>query len=86
MDPATKFWIEVIAVSCMPITLVGIIWHRIKSEMGMGYRALQFLAIGVVMPIVLILTLEGKLSDGAAAAIIGGVIAYLFTSAAKESK
>jgi hypothetical protein len=49
----------------------------------MGYRALQFLAIGVVMPVVLILALEEKLAGEAVAAIVGGVVAYLFTATTK---
>ena len=86
MDPAATFWIEIIAALTMPLSFVAVVWHRIKSEMGMGYRSLQFLAIGVVTPIVLILGLENKISGEAISALIGGVFAYLFTTASKEAK
>lgn len=78
--------VEVIAALTIPISFIGVIWHRVKSEMGMGYRSLQFLAIGVVMPVILILALESKLAGEAVAAIVGGIVAYLFAAAAKESK
>jgi hypothetical protein len=83
MDPAAKFWIEVIAAATVPIAFVAVVWHRTSREMGMGYRSLQFLAIGVVLPVVLILGLEEKLSGEAIAALVGGVVAYLFTATAK---
>ena len=81
-----KSIVEIIAALTVPISFVAVIWHRVKNEMGMGYRSLQFLAIGVVMPVILILALESKLAGEAVAAIIGGVVAYLFTAAAKEIK
>jgi hypothetical protein len=83
MDPTSKFWVEIIAAATIPLAFLGVIWHRISREMGMGYRALQFLAIGVVMPVVLILALEEKLAGEAVAAIVGGVVAYLFTATTK---
>ncbi len=86
MDTDAKFWIEIIAALTIPFAFGMVVWHRVKNEMGMGYRSLQFLAIGVVMPIVLILALEGFLAGDAVAALIGGVIAYLFTANAKETK
>jgi hypothetical protein len=74
------FWIEIICALTIPISVVAVVWHRVTRDMGMGYRALQFLAIGVVVPAVIILALEGKLAGEAVAAIIGGVVAYLFTA------
>ena len=75
-----KFWVEIIAALTVPIAFIGVIFHRIKSEMGMGYRSLQFLAIGVVCPVVLVLAMESRLEGQAVAAIFGGVVAYLFAS------
>ena len=48
--------------------------------MGMGYRAIQFLAIGVVVPALIILGIRGILPGEAIAAIVGGIVAYLFTA------
>lgn len=86
MSVDAKSIIEVIAALTVPITIVSVVWHRVKSEMGMGYRALQYLAIGVVLPVVLILGLEGVIDGNGISAIVGGIVGYLFTSAVKESK
>jgi len=80
------FYVEIIAALTIPASFVVVVFHRLKSQMGMGYRSIQFLALGTVMPIVMILALEGKLAGEAVAAIIGGIVGYLFTSAAKPTK
>lgn len=81
-----KFWVEIISAFTVPITIGLLIYQRIKKEQGLGYRVLQFLAIGVITPIILILALEGMLMGETVAALIGSIVAYLFTSAIKESK
>ncbi len=49
----------------------------------MGVRSIQFLAIVVVLPVVLILALEGILERSAVGALIGALVGYLFTNIGK---
>lgn len=80
-----KFWVEIIAALTIPISLVAVTWHRVKTGLGMGVRSLQYLALGVVLPIVLILGLEGILDTGAISTLLGAVVGYLFSTATKDA-
>ncbi|MCP4318361.1 MAG: hypothetical protein GY789_20675 [Hyphomicrobiales bacterium] len=80
------FWIEVIAALTIPFCFGAVVVERIYNKKGLGLRSIQFLALGTVMPIVLILALESVLAGEAVAAIVGGVVGYLFASVGGPSK
>lgn len=82
MDQA-RFWIEIISAATMAIGVVSVVVHRIKLEKGMGVRSIQFLALVILGPIVLILALEGILEKSAVGALIGALVGYLFTNIGK---
>ena len=81
-----KFWVEVIAALTIPISFVSIIIYRMKRDSGAGYRVIQLLALGSVLPAVLILALERLIETGTIAALLGTMIGYVFSPAAKPSK
>jgi hypothetical protein len=58
---------------------IGGVWNRIKLGKGIGIRFIQYLGLVVLVPIIAILSLEGRISQemtGAiAAAAVGGVLA-----------
>ncbi len=57
----------------------GGVWNRIKLGKGIGVRFVQYLGLVLLVPIIAILSLEGRISQemtGAiAAAAVGGVLA-----------
>jgi hypothetical protein len=77
-----KLWIEIIATAAMPIAIVAVIVHRIMLKRGIGVRAIQFLALAIIPPFVLVLALENSL-EGAAGALIGALVGYLFSNIGK---
>jgi hypothetical protein len=83
-----KSIVEVIMALAVPVALVAVVWHRIRTEKVWGYRSLQFLAIGVVMSIGMIPALEGVLDRGGIGTLPGAVVGDLVStaSAAKEAK
>jgi hypothetical protein len=85
MDQA-KFWVEIIAALTVPICFVAVIVHRVKQELGMGYRAIQFLALGAALPIVLILGLEKIIEAGTIGTLLGAVLGYVFSTSAGTNK
>lgn len=75
----TKDWLELIAVGIMALCPVLLMIERLVSGRGIGVRAIQVFAIGLVVPLVLILALESKLSNETLAALIGSLIGYLLS-------
>lgn len=76
--------VEVAAVLIMAGALGGILYDRIKKNKGIGVRVIQFLAVSFVIPTVLILALEAKLSTDATAAILGAVVGYVLSGIGKD--
>ena len=75
MKDAVEITLLAIAVICA----VGGVWNRIQLERGIGLRFIQYIGLTVMLPIIAILSLEGRISQemtGAiAAAAVGGVLA-----------
>jgi hypothetical protein len=61
------------------VGMVGGIWNRIKTAKGIGVRSLQFLGLTVLVPVVVILSLEDRISQemtgAVAATAVGGILA-----------
>jgi hypothetical protein len=60
---------------------IGGIWNRIKLQKGIGIRFIQYLGLTVLVPTIVVLSIEDRISQemtGAiAAAAVGGVLAGL---------
>ena len=82
----TKSWIEIIAVLSIPLGMCLMIYHRVKQKMGIGVRAIQFLTVAIVTPLILILALEGILERSAVGALIGAIIGYLLSNIGEYDK
>jgi hypothetical protein len=58
---------------------IGGIWNRVKLQKGIGIRFIQYLGLTVLVPTIVVLSLEDRISQemtGAiAAAAVGGVLA-----------
>jgi phosphate starvation-inducible membrane PsiE len=58
---------------------IGGVWNRIKLGKGIGLRFIQYLGLTVLVPIIVILSLEGRIGQemtGAiAAAAVGAILA-----------
>jgi hypothetical protein len=73
---------EVVEYVLLAIALIGAsggILNRIKTQKGIGLRFIQYLGIVVLLPLIGVLSLEGRISQeitGAiAAAAVGAVLA-----------
>ena len=81
-----RLWIEIIAAATIPIAILSVIVSRTLQKKGLGLRTIQFLAIGTIPPLVLILALEKFLEPGAVGALIGALVGYLFSSFGKPDE
>ena len=75
----TREYIELGAMLIMALVVIGIFLERLISGRGLGARVIQFLAVGLIVPIILILALEEKLAPETTATIIGALIGYLLS-------
>lgn len=74
-----KEYIELIAALMLPLGFIGFMWHRIATKKAIGVRAVQFIAVVFLLPIILILGMEKLLDGQTLAALIGGLIGYLLS-------
>ena len=71
--------VEIIAAGLMVLGVVIIMVHRIKLGMGIGARVIQFVAVVLVVPAILILALEKVLSAETTATLFGTITGYLLS-------
>lgn len=73
--------IESVLLAVVVLAIVGGIWNRLKLSKGIGVRFIQYLALTVLVPVIAILSLEGRISiemtGAVAATAIGAVLAGL---------
>lgn len=73
--------IEGTLLGVVVVGIVGGIWNRLKLNKGIGVRFIQYLGLAVLVPIIAILSLEGRISiemtGAVAAAAVGAVLASL---------
>ena len=71
-----KALIEVFAGLVMILGLLGIFALRWRQERGIGRRAIQLATVILVVPVTLVLAIEGILNSQTVAAILGGIVGY----------
>ncbi len=64
--------------------VVGGIWNRIKTSKGIGARFLQYLGLTVLLPLVVILSLEDRISQEMTGAIAIAAVGGLLASIGKD--
>jgi hypothetical protein len=70
----------------MVIGIVGIIYHRVKGGYGIGDRAIQFVGLCLIIPTILILSLENKFAGCELGTILGTVIGYTLSGIGGRDK
>lgn len=73
-------WVELIAAASIPLAIIGLFVNRWQSGKSLGVRAIQTLSVAMFMPTVVVLAMEKVLDGAAVAALIGGVVGYLFAN------
>lgn len=79
-----KVAIEIVACLIMIGSIIGIFIDRWRTKRGIGVRVIQFVAVTLVLPIVLILALEGVLSGETTATLLGTVVGYILSGIGKD--
>ena len=76
--------IELLVASIMVAGLIGIFIERLITKRGIGVRVIQFLAVTLIIPSILILSLEGILEAQASATLFGTIVGYVLSGIGKD--
>ena len=76
--------IELLAAGIMVAGLIGIFIERLITKRGIGVRVIQFLAVTLIIPSILILSLEGILEAQASATLFGTIVGYVLSGIGKD--
>ncbi len=77
-------WIGLIGALIMAGGLGGIFYLILKQNMTIGTKAIQFLAVVFVLPLVLVLGILNVLGRETIGTIIGTVVGYVLSGIGKE--
>ena len=79
-----KVWLEIVAALVMIVGVVGIFIERMRSKRGIGVRVIQFLTVTLMLPIILILSLEEILNNQTIATLLGVIAGYILSGIGKD--
>ena len=93
----TIHYVEIMLVSLMILIVISLVilrlaWKRTKNDGetilggGIGIRLIQFLAVGLLIPSIVILALEGFLDKSVLGTLLGTIIGYVLSNIGDESK
>jgi hypothetical protein len=71
--------IELICAGLMVVGILGVMIHRFKTGMGLGARVIQFVAVVLIVPSIVILSLERVLTPETTATLFGAITGYLLS-------
>ncbi len=75
--------VEIVAIAIMALLVLGIFIERLKNRRSLGARSIQFLAVGLLIPSIVILALEQAITADATATLIGALTGYLLSGIGK---
>ena len=79
-----RLWIELFAVLIMAGGLGGIFYLIIKQNAIIGIKTIQFIAIVFILPMLLILGLEGSIGRETMSVLLGTIVGVLLSGTGKE--
>lgn len=79
-----QLWIGIIAALIMAGGLYGIFYLVVKQNASLGIKAIQFLALVFVLPLLLILGVYNVLGRETIGTLLGVVVGYVLSGFGKE--
>ena len=76
----TKNIVELIAGAAILVGPIAVIVERVVADRGIGARAIQFAAVVMLIPTIVILALERIIDAPTVGTLIGGLSGYLLSS------
>ncbi len=77
--PDAKTIIEILAIIMSAAGLCGLLFHRWQTNRSIGARAIQFATVVLLIPAILILSLEDKLNPQSLGTLLGAIAGFLLS-------
>jgi hypothetical protein len=79
-------WPAVLIVCLAVLAMCVVVWdrHHHDPKKGIGVRAIQFLAVVLLIPSIVVLSLVGKLEGQATATLLGTIVGYVLSAIGKD--
>ncbi len=78
------WWLYIGFLVIMALSVAGILYHYIRHKKVIGIRAIQLVAVVLIVPVLAILGLRHILEGETIATIIGGLCGYLLSGVSTE--
>ena len=79
-----KYLIEILVVLMMIGGAGGILYGVMKGTLAFSGRTIQFAALAVVLPTMIVLALEGRMGSEATTGIVGVVVGFALSSMTRQ--
>jgi hypothetical protein len=80
-------FVEVAMLALMFLSIVALFLNRQQLRRGIvGMRSIQFVAVVFILPMTVILAMEGKLDTSSTAFVFGTIIGYVLQHATDEKE
>lgn len=86
MNETTAAIIQYACLAMMSIAILGILYRSTFGKKGIGARVIQFVAVVLIIPTILILSVREILNPETIATLIGGLLGYLLSGIANYDK
>ena len=78
--------IVLLMAATMPLGLGGVLWHRIVTGKSLTARSIQFVAVAMLVPAIVLLSMEKVLDGSTVGTLIGGLTGYLLSGISNYDK
>lgn len=75
----TKEIIELIMASIMALVLVGLFLRTMIQKKGIGARIIQFTCVSLIIPTIIILSMEDIIPGSTVGTLLGGLAGYVLS-------
>jgi ABC-type proline/glycine betaine transport system permease subunit len=95
LSPETRAWIAIALIVLMFVSVIGVLilvalYRKVedKKERRVRFRrrSIQFLSVGLAIPAILVLALDGVLAPEALATLLGTFFGYVLSGIGDEEK
>jgi hypothetical protein len=78
--------VELIFAFMVPIGFIGVMSHRLYTKKSLTVRAIQYTAVVMIIPTIVVLAMENAFQDNVVGTLVGGLLGYLLSGLSNYDK